>query len=49
MRIGLASYRFINNDIEFNLSQMEKAMKSAQGRRILFNIFFLLKYKGLSC
>lgn len=32
MKIGLASYEFINNDITFNLSQMEKAMKSVQGR-----------------
>ncbi len=32
MKIGLAVYRFINNDIAFNMSQMEKAMKAAQGK-----------------
>lgn len=32
MKIGLVSYEFINNDILFNISQMEKAMKSSQGR-----------------
>lgn len=26
MKIGLASYKFINNDISFNISQMEKAI-----------------------
>lgn len=31
MNIGLASYEFKNNDIGFNLSQMEKAMRSVQG------------------
>lgn len=32
LRIGLVSYEFINNDIRFNLSQIEKAMKTARGR-----------------
>lgn len=32
MKIALASYEFINNDIEFNISQIEKAMQSARGR-----------------
>lgn len=31
MKIGLASYEFINKDIEFNISQIEKASKAAQG------------------
>lgn len=31
MKIGLASYEFRNNDIAFNISQMEKAIKSLQG------------------
>ena len=29
MRIGLAAYKFINNDIEFNINQIEKALQSA--------------------
>ncbi len=32
MRIGLAAYRFINNDIDFNVSQIEKAMQISQGK-----------------
>lgn len=32
LKIGLASYEFINNDIAFNISKMEKAMKNVQGR-----------------
>ena len=32
MKIGLASYAFRNHDIAFNLSQMERAMRSAQDR-----------------
>lgn len=31
MRIGLAAYEFVNNDIAFNISQIEKAMRAAQG------------------
>lgn len=31
MKIGLASYEFKNNDIAFNISQIEKAMKAARG------------------
>lgn len=27
VKFGLASYKFINNDIEFNISQIEKAIK----------------------
>lgn len=32
MKIGLVSYEFINNEISFNISQMEKAMNSSQGK-----------------
>ncbi len=32
MVIGLAAYHYINNDILFNLSQMELAVKNAQGK-----------------
>lgn len=28
MKIGLVQYKFINNDIDFNLSQIEKALKA---------------------
>lgn len=31
MKIGLASYEFVNQNIPFNVSQMEKAMREAQG------------------
>lgn len=31
MKIGLVSYEFINRDIGFNISQIEKGMKSVQG------------------
>ncbi len=30
MLIGSAAYRFISNDIEFNKSQIEKAMKASR-------------------
>lgn len=32
MKIGLAAYRFINNDTDFNVSQIEKAMQISQGK-----------------
>ena len=32
MRIGLASYRCKNKDIPFNISQIERALKEAQGK-----------------
>lgn len=32
MKIGLACKEFINNDLAFNLSQMESALAAAQGR-----------------
>ena len=35
MKIGLASYKFINNDIEFNIIQIEKALQSAENIDIL--------------
>lgn len=31
MVIGLASYKFINNSVEFNISQMEKALQTSYG------------------
>ena len=30
MKIGLATYKFINKDIEFNISQIEKALQSSK-------------------
>ncbi len=35
MKIGLVSYEFINNDIEFNISQIEKALKGAHSMDLL--------------
>lgn len=35
MILGLATYKFINNDIEFNISQIEKAIKSSENIDIL--------------
>lgn len=35
MYIGLAAYKFINNDIEFNISQIEKALQSSNNIDIL--------------
>lgn len=50
MKIGLASYEFRNNDVAFNISQMEKAMKSAQGKADLlcFGETFLQGFDALS-
>lgn len=50
MKIGLASYEFRNNDLVFNLSQMEKAMELAQGRvdLLCFGETFLQGFDALS-
>lgn len=50
MKIGLASYEFKNNDIAFNLSQIKRAMKSAQGRveLLCFGEAFLQGFDALS-
>lgn len=49
MKIGLASYKFINNDIEFNLSQIEKALKiSAKVDLMCFGETFLQGFDSLS-
>lgn len=50
MKIGLASYRFINKDIAFNVSQIEKAMKSVQGKveLLCFGEAFLQGFDALS-
>ncbi|MCH5353532.1 MAG: carbon-nitrogen hydrolase family protein [Acutalibacter sp.] len=50
MKIGLAPYKFKNNDIAFNLSQIEKAMQSTQGKADLlcFGETFLQGFDALS-
>lgn len=50
IRVGLASYRFVNNDIEFNLSQIQKAMEFLQGKADLlcFGEAFLQGFDALS-
>lgn len=50
MKIGLAPYQFKNNDIAFNLSQIEKAMNSVQGKADLlcFGEAFLQGFDVLS-
>lgn len=50
MKIGLASYEFINNDIEFNMSQIEKAMQSMQGKvdLLCFGETFLQGFDSLN-
>lgn len=50
MKIGLASYEFINKDIDFNLAQMERGMKAAQGEvdLLCFGETFLQGFDALS-
>ena len=50
MRVGSASYECRNNDIPFNLSQMERAMKAARGSVSLlcFGEAFLQGFDALS-
>lgn len=50
MKIGLASYEFKNNDMAFNVSQMEGAMKAAQGNveLLCFGETFLQGFDALN-
>ena len=50
MKIGLASYEFKNNDIAFNLAQIERAMKAVRGKADLlcFGETFLQGFDALS-
>ena len=50
MRIGLASYEFKNNDIGFNLSQIEKALKESRGQveLLCFGETFLQGFDALT-
>ena len=50
VKLGLASYAFQNNDIGFNLAQMERAMKAAQGKveLLCFGEAFLQGFDALN-
>lgn len=50
MIIGLASYKFINNDIQFNISQMEKAIKECNEKvdLLCFGEIFLQGFDSLT-
>lgn len=50
MKIGLVSYEFKNNDIAFNLAQIERAMKEASGEADLlcFGETFLQGFSALN-
>ncbi len=50
MRIGLASYPFVNNDVGHNLAQMEAALRLAQGKveLLCFGETFLQGFDALS-
>ena len=50
MRIGLASYPFVNNDVDHNLAQMEAALRLAQGKveLLCFGEAFLQGFDALS-
>lgn len=50
VKIGLASYEFKNNETEFNLAQMERAAKAAQGKveLLCFGETFLQGFDALS-
>ncbi len=49
MKIGLVSYEFKNNDIEFNISQIEKALKNAHSIDLLcFGEAFLQGFDAFS-
>lgn len=50
MRIGLASYPFVNHDVDHNLAQMEAALRLAQGKveLLCFGEAFLQGFDALS-
>lgn len=49
MKIGLAAYEYRNHDIDFNLSQMERALQAAQGKAeiVCFGEAFLQGFDAL--
>ena len=50
MRIGLAPYRFINSNVEYNICQVEKALKEASSKvdMLLFGETFLQGFDALT-
>ena len=50
MKIGLVSYEFKNNEIAFNLAQIERAMKAARGKvdMLCFGETFLQGFDALN-
>lgn len=50
MKIGLATYKYIDNDLEFNISQIEKGLKQAQDKvdLLCFGESFLQGFEALS-
>ncbi|MDY4787821.1 MAG: carbon-nitrogen hydrolase family protein [Bacilli bacterium] len=50
MIIGLASYKFINNDIQYNISQIEKAINECNGKidLLCFGETFLQGFDSLT-
>ena len=50
MKIGLAQYKFINNDISFNLSQLKRAASQYSGKvdLLCFGESFLQGFDSLS-
>ena len=50
MIVGLASYRFINNDLHFNLSQMERGLEAARGKAslLVFGEAFLQGFHAMN-
>lgn len=50
MKIALAAFKFINNDVEYNVSQIEKALKTLQHKAdlVCFGESFLQGFDALS-
>lgn len=50
VRIALAAYKFINNDIEYNIGKIEKALKEAAGKTdlVCFGETFLQGFDSLN-
>ncbi|MBQ9580267.1 MAG: carbon-nitrogen hydrolase family protein, partial [Lachnospiraceae bacterium] len=50
LRIALAAYKFINNDIEHNMGKIEKALKEVSGKvdLVCFGETFLQGFDSLN-
>ncbi|MDE7095278.1 MAG: hypothetical protein K2O23_02210, partial [Anaeroplasmataceae bacterium] len=51
MKVALASIEFVNNDIDFNLTQVEKSIKEASSRKcdvVCFGEAFLQGFDSLN-